>query len=138
MTRPKAVAVNYTKPIMNFKLIGAIAVVAAAVAGVAYIAIEVPVSPGFSAGEMQNVHQGMIFRNWEIDLVMDGSKFRTSGDGRFSGGNVSKFSVKDDAVAKQLQEAFQAGKTSVTLTYSKRFWAPTTDSNFIVDSVTIR
>jgi len=77
-------------------------------------------------------HKGFIFKSWEGEMNLGG--MATDGNGQVVP-NSFKFSVKDDAVVKQIQAASTAGKR-VTLHYHQYGIKPITiDSDYVVDEV---
>lgn len=89
-------------------------------------------SEGFRAGVVQKLSQkGIALKSYEGELVMDGVKFRQTG-----GGNVWKFSARDAAVGKKLEQAMMTGK-SVTLKYCQELVSVTTDTKYIITDVGI-
>lgn len=87
-------------------------------------------SEGYRAGTVQKLSQkGLALKSYEGELVMDGVKFRQNG-----GGNVWKFSARDSAVGKKLEDAMMTGK-SVTLKYCQELMSVTTDTKYIVTGV---
>lgn len=62
------------------------------------------IGDGFRVGEIQNFHKsGLFWPTYEGDLVMDGYKFKGNATSSL-GTNVWSFSVKDPAVAKQIED----------------------------------
>lgn len=89
-------------------------------------------SEGYRAGLIQKLSsKGFISKSYEGELVMDGVKFRQAG----GGGNVWKFSARSDTVGKQLEQAMTEQRP-VTLKYCQELVSVTTDTKYIITSVT--
>ncbi len=90
-------------------LIAAIVAASSANAGDCY-------SEGTRVGDLQKFSQkGLINKSWEGELVMEGTKIKSSANG-VSGGNVWRFSVLDPSVAKVIDNAMMTGN-KVALRY---------------------
>lgn len=88
-------------------------------------------SDGYRAGLIQKLSsKGFISKSYEGELVMDGVKFRQTG-----GGNVWKFSARNDTIGKQLEQAM-VEQRPVTLKYCQELFSVTTDTKYIITSVT--
>lgn len=99
-----------------------------------------PYSDGTRTGHLRKLsHKGYVFKTWEGELQMSALLSPADASGAVAGGNVWLFSVKDDNVIKNLQEAERMGK-KVTLHYREYLkqlsWRG--ETKYFVDGVTIQ
>lgn len=101
-------------------------------------------SDGIRVGSLQKFSKkGYVTKSWEGEIVMEGTKIRSTGDGGVRGGNVWAFSVTDPAVAKVVEEAFMSGAPAVTLKYCQAnpldiTRGLTTSTSYIVTQAVVR
>lgn len=89
-------------------------------------------SDGYRAGLIQKLSsKGFVSKSYEGELVMDGIKFRSTGPG----GNVWKFSARSKEVGQQLEQAMMTQRP-VTVKYCQELFSVTTDTKYVVTSVT--
>ena len=97
------------------------------VGGLAGWIISSPYSDGFRVGTIIKFsHNGWVCKTWEGDLALGTSAY--IGSGSYQGW---PFSVKDDQIVKQIEDAVSAGHP-VRLHYSQyRFRMPTVSDSFV-------
>ena len=89
-------------------------------------------SEGYRAGVIQKLsYKGLLASSYEGELVMGGLKLKSVG----VSGNIWRFSARDKAVGQQLEQAMQAQQL-VTLKYCQELFSVTTDTKYIITSVT--
>lgn len=95
-------------------------------------------SEGVRVGSVQKFSaKGWVNKSWEGELVMDGTKFSSNGNGS-RGGNVWKFSVLEPAIASQIDDAVMGGKP-VALKYCQvAFALGQTDTPYRIVKVVAR
>lgn len=98
---------------------------------------------GYSEGDRTGTvtkfsHKGLAIKSWEGELVMGGIRATaTRGGASIMAANVWEFTVKDEAVAKTIENAMQTGET-VDLHYIQYLIAPMSmDTKYDVTAVTV-
>lgn len=88
------------------KLLVAFALITGGVATVNTVGIPATYSDGDRVGVVTKIsHKGIVFKSWEGELAMDG--FNKAANGSTT--NVFAFTVKDEAIVKQIQDAQENG-----------------------------
>ena len=108
------------------KKLVALAVLALALAGCTY-------SEGDRAGKVFKLSKkGYVFKTWEGEMVIGDT-------GIMMGRNVWRFSVTDDNIAKQIQDAKDSDRV-ISLTYKQVYprWTTLTETTYHVTGVKVK